>query len=675
MKFTNALIHETSPYLLQHAHNPVNWVPFGPEAFEEARREHKMVLISIGYSACHWCHVMEHESFEDEEIAKVMNAHFVCIKVDREERPDVDMLYMQAVQLMTGQGGWPLNCFTLADGRPVYGGTYFQKHKWLQLLNNLQHLFHQQPEKVLEYAEELTAGLKQSERIIQSNTYDTELRLSHLSGMINRWKQGFDSIHGGPNRAPKFPLPSNYVFLLRYAHLSGDETIMDHVTLTLRKMAHGGIYDQLHGGFARYSTDVLWKVPHFEKMLYDNAQLVSLYAEAWQCHKNPLYLRIVHETLDFIKQEWLGPDGQFYSALDADSEGEEGKYYVWKKEELEDVLGEDAPLFMEYYSVNDTGYWEHRNYILMHTEDVNGILFRYQLNAGQLNEKIVALKTKLKTAVKQRVKPGLDDKTVTAWQALCCKAFTDGYLVSGNTVYFSIAQKGIDFLCNTLLRENGALYRTYKNGIVKINGFLDDYAFTIEALISFYKASADETYLYRAKSLCEYVLKHFRDTSSVYFHYTHQADKDLIIRNTEVSDNVIPSSNSQMAVNLWQLGNYFGEESFLQKAIQLLHATAGDMEKYGPGYSNWGNLALQILFPHYEVAIVGKSVDEKILEWHQHYIPNAILAVAKRPSELALTKYRWQETETLIHVCRNNTCQLPVNSVNAALQQFEKLAV
>jgi uncharacterized protein len=277
MPHTNALIHETSPYLLQHAHNPVNWIPFNDAAFTQAQLENKLVLISVGYSACHWCHVMEHESFENESVAELMNAHFICIKVDREERPDVDMLYMQAVQLMTGQGGWPLNCFTLPDGRPIYGGTYFNQQQWKGLLTNLQALHKNNPEKVLEYAQELTNGLQQSERIVQSNTQEEIINAQHLQKTVNKWKQGFDTKYGGPNRAPKFPLPSNYLFLLRYAHLANDESILQHVNLTLQKMAHGGIYDQLHGGFARYSTDVLWKVPHFEKMLYDNTQLVSLF--------------------------------------------------------------------------------------------------------------------------------------------------------------------------------------------------------------------------------------------------------------------------------------------------------------------------------------------------------------------------------------------------------------
>ncbi len=675
MTHTNALIHETSPYLLQHAHNPVNWIAFSNEAFTQAKQENKLVLISVGYSACHWCHVMEHESFEDESVAQLMNNHFICVKVDREERPDVDMLYMQAVQLMTGQGGWPLNCFTLPDGRPIYGGTYFNKQQWKGLLTNLQALHKTNPEKVLEYAQELTNGLQQSERILQSSTQEGTVNSELLHKTVSKWKQGFDPTYGGPNRAPKFPLPSNYLFLLRYAHLANDELVLKHVHLTLQKMAFGGIYDQLHGGFARYSTDVLWKVPHFEKMLYDNTQLVSLYAEAYQATKNELYLEIVKDTLAFMEKEWLGSEGQFFSALDADSEGEEGKYYVWNKEELEEVLGEDAPLFSAYFSINEVGYWEHGNYILMREEDTRGILFQHQLTSLQLNEVIEKCKEKLKQVAARRIKPGLDDKTITAWQALAIKAFADAFLVSDNLGYLSRAEKSMQFLTNQLLQKDGSLLRTYKNGKAKINGFLDDYAFTIDACITLYKATANENYLHQAKQLTEYVITHFTNSESVYFYYTHAQDTGLIIRNTEVSDNVIPASNSQMALNLWYLGHYFYLPNYTQKAIQMLNSTASDMERYGSGYSNWGLLALLISYPFYEVAIVGKNVNEKMKEWYKHYQPNTILAVAKQTSELALTKDRFNEGKTSIYVCRNNTCQLPVDTIEAALLQFETISL
>jgi len=397
-KHTNSLIHETSPYLLQHAHNPVKWMPWGDEALEKAKKENKLILISVGYSACHWCHVMEHESFEDETVAKIMNDYFVCIKVDREERPDIDQVYMMAVQLMTGQGGWPLNCFALPDGRPIYGGTYFPKKNWINILLNLVDLQKEQPDKMEDYANQLTQGLKLAE-LIKVNTNETDFKKELIINCYNNWKERFDNVDGGPNKAPKFPLPNNYQFFLR---LSTDPSptlpegervdLLEHINLTLTKMAYGGIYDQIGGGFARYSVDHYWKVPHFEKMLYDNAQLVSLYCEAYAVTKNSLYKNVVYETLEFIERELTAPNGGFYSALDADSEGIEGKYYVWTKEELQNILKDDFNLFADYYNINKLGLWEHDNYILLRNVDDHIIAEEHNISIEELQNKITSFK-------------------------------------------------------------------------------------------------------------------------------------------------------------------------------------------------------------------------------------------------------------------------------------------
>ena len=376
---TNALIHETSPYLLQHAHNPVNWLPWNEVTLEKAKAENKPMLISIGYSACHWCHVMEHESFEDEQVAQIMNDHFICIKIDREERPDIDQVYMLSVQLMTGHGGWPLNCFALPDGRPIYGGTYFPKSQWINVLLNLTDLFQNEKQKMLDYAEKLTEGVKLAE-VVPLNELSQRFSEDTLFNSVSNWEKRFDHTEGGPNKAPKFPLPNNYQFLLRYVYtphlsyaseLSGvdEEAIRRHIFLTLKKMAYGGIYDQIGGGFARYSVDGLWKVPHFEKMLYDNAQLITLYSEAFAATRDPLYKQIIDDTLRFIERELTSPQGGFYSALDADSEGMEGKYYVWQKSELQTILKEKFNLFADYFNINERGYWEHDNYILLRHEE------------------------------------------------------------------------------------------------------------------------------------------------------------------------------------------------------------------------------------------------------------------------------------------------------------------
>jgi uncharacterized protein YyaL (SSP411 family) len=427
--FTNSLIKETSPYLLQHAHNPVNWHPFSAKIFEIAKAENKPILISIGYSACHWCHVMEHESFEDSEVAKIMNENFINIKVDREERSDVDMLYMQAVQLMTGRGGWPLNCFVLPDGRPFYGGTYFRKTQWIEVLNNLINLYKLESNRVLEYAEALTNGIKQAELISTSNKIDTLLTKELIQLSVKKWKTQLDEEHGGPNKAPKFPMPCNYQFLLRYAILEKDNALLNQVNLTLEKMAFGGIYDQLHGGFSRYSTDIIWKVPHFEKMLYDNAQLISLYTEAFNLTKNPLYKEIACDTLQFIENEWYKAEGYFYSAYDADSDGEEGKFYVWNQLDLKDLLGENFDVFSDYFEINDKGYWEHGNYILMRSENQIQLLTKFNLTKNELDQIILTCKNSLKQEAKSRLKPSLDDKTITSWNALICSAYSKACLL------------------------------------------------------------------------------------------------------------------------------------------------------------------------------------------------------------------------------------------------------
>jgi uncharacterized protein YyaL (SSP411 family) len=669
-KQANALLNESSPYLLQHAYNPVKWQPWSDEAFKEAKDQNKLVIISVGYSACHWCHVMEHESFEDEEVAAIMNRHFVSIKVDREERPDVDNLYMTAVQLMTGHGGWPLNCIALPDGRPVYGGTYFNKKQWMNVLTNIVTVFNEDPEKVLEYAKNLTAGIKQAE-LVATTKHPENIEIEEaIKKGVQKWKTSADNEHGGPNRAPKFPLPNNYLFLLRYAHLYKDKEVLDHVNLTLTKMACGGIYDQLHGGFARYSTDGIWKLPHFEKMLYDNAQLVSLYCEAYRYTKNTLYKTIVEETLDFVMKEWLKPEGCFYSAYDADSEGVEGKFYVWSKEELHTVLKNDFDLFAKCYSVNEVGYWEDENYILMRSENWAQIAAEHQLSLESLNSKMAQCKLKLKEVAAKRIKPGLDDKTIVSWNALMAKGFADAYACFGNLKYKEVALRTCDFILDQQVNENG-LHRIYKNGITKIPAFLDDYAFTIDALIAVGMMDVNSKYLSEAQKLMDHVLFNFKHLSSELFYYTSTNSNQLITQQTETSDNVIPASNSQMALNLFSLGTLLQKPDYIEKAKKMLHLFVGELSGYTPGYSNWGCLALNLTKPYKELVIVGNNVDEIFLELHKHYFTNTTLVGSNKASELPLFRSRFREGETLIYVCVNNTCNLPVKSVVEALQQLE----
>ena len=669
--FTNSLIKETSPYLLQHAHNPVNWHPFSAKIFEIAKAENKPILISIGYSACHWCHVMEHESFEDSEVANIMNENFINIKVDREERSDVDMLYMQAVQLMTGRGGWPLNCFVLPDGRPFYGGTYFRKTQWIEVLNNLINLYKLESNKVLEYAEALTNGIKQAELISTSNKIDTLLTKELIQLSVKKWKTQLDEEHGGPNKAPKFPMPCNYQFLLRYAILEKDNALLNQVNLTLKKMAFGGIYDQLHGGFSRYSTDIIWKVPHFEKMLYDNAQLISLYTEAYNLTKNPLYKEIACDTLQFIENEWYKAEGYFYSAYDADSDGEEGKFYVWNQLDLKDLLGENFDVFSDYFEINDKGYWEHGNYILMRSENQIQLLTKFNLTKNELDHIILTCKNSLKQEAKSRLKPSLDDKTITSWNALICSAYSKAYLSFGEIKYKEIALTSINFITSQLTLVDGKLYRTYKNKCAKIDGFLEDYAFTIEALINVYLISQNQEFLNKAYNLCELTLSLFQNKESDFLFYTNNLSTDLILRTTEISDNVIPSSNSQMAHNLFMLGNYFGNTEWINRSKKMLSNLLEEFKNYGAGYSHWGSLALCYSYPFKEISIVGKHVNENLIQLYKHGVTNAIFTVSETNSDLPFLKNRYVENQTLFYVCENNTCYSPTKSLAETILQLE----
>lgn len=665
----NQLISESSPYLLQHANNPVNWYAWNDETLALAKKENKLILVSIGYSACHWCHVMEHESFEDEQVASIMNENFINIKVDREERPDIDMVYMGAVQLMTGQGGWPLNCFALPDGRPIYGGTYFPKKQWVNVLANLADLFTANPNKAYEYAAHLTDGLEKLE--IPKPIDHLQFELSTLDNSIHKWKQSFDSQHGGPNRAPKFPLPNNYLFLLSYNYFKHDVLLQKHIDLTLTKMAWGGLYDQIGGGFARYSTDVLWKVPHFEKMLYDNAQLISLYAQAYKQSRNELYKKVVYETIEFIEKELMNTEFGFYSALDADSEGVEGKYYVWQKEELHRILKEDFEIFSDYYCVNEIGYWEDENYVLLRDTEESVIALKHNLTLTELQQKIKNCKYRLLEIRNKRTKPGLDNKVLASWNGLMCKALTEAYLVFEENRFKELAIKNAQFLINNYYQHNGQLYRVINNN-KPISGFLEDYVFVIDAFLSIYLVTANEDWLLKAKNLTDYSIQHFYDEKQHTFFFTDSSQEKLVVRKAEWSDNVIPASSSQMAINLNTLSVYFDEENYRQVSENLLKSVIKEIENYGPGYSNWAMLLLQKLKPQTEVVIVGKTVNEKLLELYKQSSPNVIFALSDKKSDLPLVKNRYVENQTLIYVCKNKSCLLPTESSEEALKQIEE---
>ncbi len=669
--FTNDLIHESSAYLLQHAHNPVNWYPWGEKSLQKAKAENKMLIISIGYAACHWCHVMEHESFEDVEVAKIMNEHFICIKVDREERPDVDQVYMAAAQLITGSGGWPLNAIALADGRPFYAGTYFPKNKWMNMLEYFADIQKKDPAALEKSAAQITSGIHLVENVSFKETGKTFLP-ADLDNQFDSMKLNLDFKKGGAKRAPKFPMPSNWEYLLHYNYISKNEEALQAVTVTLDNMAFGGIYDHLEGGFARYSTDANWHVPHFEKMLYDNSQLVSLYALAYQRTKNPLYKKVVYETLQFIQHELTSPEGAFYSSLDADSESEEGKYYVWTKDEIDKALGNDAAVFAVYYNVTNVGNWEHGKNILLRHETDEAVAKNLNLSVSELNKKIDAGKQKLMKIRGTRIKPGLDDKILSSWNALMLKGYAKAYRVFGDEAFLQAAITNANFLLQHAIGKDGEMTRNYKNGKSSIKALLDDYAFTIAAFIELYQASFDEKWLTEANTLTAYALEHFFDPKSHMFFYTHNKYSNLISRKMEVADNVIPSSNSEMAKNLFLLGHYFNNEEYISKAKQMLVNVADDVQRNIYFYANWGILQAWFTSPLYEVAIVGDDFKNKGQQFDEHYLPNVILLGSKAASKLALLENKLVPGQTMIYVCRDKTCKLPVTEVGEAVEQIGK---
>lgn len=667
--YTNALIHETSPYLLQHAHNPVEWHPWNEETLAKAQKEGKLLLISIGYSACHWCHVMEHECFEDEEVAEIMNEHFICIKVDREERPDIDQIYMNAVQLVTGRGGWPLNCFALPNGEPFYGGTYFPKKQWIHVLKSIASEYQTDREKIIGHAQKLTKGVKSSD-LLPKIENDQPFSLEPLEVGMERFKKQMDWEEGGQDRAPKFPLPNNYEFLLQYHELTGDKEALKSVEITLDKMAYGGIYDQVGGGFARYSTDSYWKIPHFEKMLYDNGQLVSLYSKAYQKTKKPLYKHVVYQTLDFIEREMTTENGAFYSALDADSEGEEGKFYVWTEAELKEVLKSDYEFAKEYYTVNHKGEWE-GNYILLRDKSDAEICIKFDLTAAELTKKMTQINAALLKARSNRIRPGLDDKTLTSWNALMLKGYVDAYKVFSEKRFLDVALKNAEFLATTQLRKDGGLNHNYKNGVSNLDGYLEDYALTIEAFIALYEITFDEQWLTHAKALTNYSIDHFYDKTSGFFYFTSDQATGLIARKMELSDNVIPASNSSMAKGLFLLGEIYEDEHYSNISDQMLKNIEPQISQYLPGYSNWAMLSLQHLFPFYMIAIVGEEAQQKRITFDGEYIPNKMFVGSRKDSKLPPLALKYVNGKTMIYVCYNKSCQKPVETVKDALVQIE----
>ncbi len=668
-KFTNKLISESSPYLLQHAHNPVNWYPWGEEALKKAKEEDKLLLISIGYAACHWCHVMEHESFEDPEVAEIMNKHYVCIKVDREERPDIDQVYMNAVQLLTGRGGWPLNAFALPDGRTVHGGTYFPKQNWLQVLHGLNQVYQEDRGRIEKAAAEIQRGVALSE-VIAEKADKSPFTEDLFKELLEPWKRKFDKEWGGYGSAPKFPLPNSLQYLLRHYFYTKDNAVLEHVQLTLDRMAHGGIYDHIGGGFARYSVDEYWKVPHFEKMLYDNGQLISLYSDAYRLTNKTLYRKVIEETVAFVERELMSDEGGFYSSLDADSEGVEGKYYIFTQAEFEALLSKEEKELIRFYSIEQDGNWEHGNNVLFVMEDEVDFAQNNNMTEQEFFNLLGNFKQRVLPIREQRIRPGLDDKILVSWNALMIKGLVDAYKALGNEVFLKLALKNAEFIEKKLMKDNYQLYRNYKNGKASINAFLDDYAFLMDAFLSLNQVTGDEKWVAHSIGLKDYVFAHFFDQKSGMFFFTSDLDSALVARKMELNDGVLPASNSTMALNLYVLGSLTYDDELLGKAEQMLLNIKEHIPQAAEYYSQWAILQAYLIKAPYEVAVVGKEAGAFALELMREYRPDLIFAVANSASDLPILKEREVEGKTKIYVCKDRVCKLPVENVSAAKQQL-----
>lgn len=667
----NRLAKESSPYLLQHAHNPVDWYPWGEEAFARARAEDKPVLVSIGYAACHWCHVMERESFENETVAAVMNEHFINIKVDREERPDVDHLYMDAVQAISGSGGWPLNVFLTPEGKPFYGGTYFPPQRaynrasWTEVLLALSRSFREKRDEVEQQAENLTGHLQASNSFGAAPS-GVEFTESQMDAAFQAVMKTADREWGGFGRAPKFPQTFTINFLLAYGHLAGKNEAVEQALLSLDKMMQGGIYDHVGGGFARYSTDAEWLAPHFEKMLYDNALLVMSYADAYALTKNEDYRRVIDETLAFVERELLHRDGGFYSALDADSEGEEGKFYVWNDREVKSILGPDAPVFCDYFDIRPGGNWEGKSipWVKQPPADfarANG------LQANALAQIIANGKQALLAARSRRVRPQLDDKVLLNWNALMNAAFSKAYAATGDHRYKSLAEKNMAFLL-TAFGDEDRLHHSWKDGEARHPPFLDDYAFLIAALLELAQVTARFSYLDRAAKLAEAVLKNYADPAGPLFFYTAEGQKDILLRKKEIYDGATPSGNSVMACNLYRLAVLLERPEWQQRAEEMLRAMGEVPVRYPTSFGVWLSLLYETLKGTTEIAVVGPDFAAFAAGLQGVFVPHKLLMAA--PDEDArypLLRGRKSTGKTHIFFCRNYACQQPVSTLNEAL--------
>ncbi|MEO6404135.1 MAG: thioredoxin domain-containing protein [Ferruginibacter sp.] len=682
---TNSLIHESSPYLLQHAHNPVDWHPWSEEALKKALQLQKPILVSIGYAACHWCHVMEKESFEDEVVAAFMNEHFINIKIDREERPDIDHIYMDAVQAMTGSGGWPLNAFLNPEGQPFYGGTYFPPKKafnrpsWMDVLASIAEAWGNKRDELYLQAKKLTEHLESSGNIFSVGNLDEKLtkgqsifNKTDCTTIAENILKNADLKEGGFGNAPKFPQTFSIIYLLQHGYFFDNKEAIAHAKLSLQKMLNGGIYDQLAGGISRYSTDTTWLIPHFEKMLYDNALLIIALSEAWQLTREDFYLIAIDKTVVFILSEMEDKEGGFYAALDADSEGVEGKFYVWTQDEINELLGVNAALFSAYYNVSETGNWEYNN-ILHIKRSLGKIALEFSLKEEGATEIIDNCKKILMEARAKRIRPQKDDKILLGWNALAINAFCKAYICTGNERYKKAAEDLFVFIEKNFFSDTGdSLHHTYKNGKAKYPAFLDDYAFLIDASIQLQEISSNQDYLIKARKWTFYVLDNFSTEPGLMFYYTRAKQKDIIVRKQEIYDGALPSSNAIMAKNLLYLGRIFDVENWVEQGQQMLLSVLDIVKKHPGSFGVWAQLIQQEMVGINEIVVTGAQPSTLLKEVLEIYIPNKILQSHHQEMDFPLLRNKSYSVEAKIYLCKNYQCQQPVSSKDGLVSALKK---
>ena len=664
----NRLASATSPYLREHADNPVDWYEWGDESLARAKKENKPLLISIGYASCHWCHEMEKESFMDTGVARIMNEYFVCIKVDREERPDIDNLYMYACKLLTGgDGGWPLNAFALPDGKPFFAGTYYSKNSWKSLLLQIASAYKEKNALVLKQADELTKGIADASLSFNvADSSSTSFTKVDYHRCFDTLYANLDTINGGLNGNVKFPMPAVTEFLLQYTYQTQNKKAFDIASITLKKVALGSIYDHVGGGFARYATDPRWNIPHFEKMLYDNAQLISLYAHAYQLSRDEFYKTIVNESIAFVERELASSNGAYYSSSNADTENGEGIYYSWTEKEFKDVVGNEN-LVAEYYNVSATGNWKEGKNLLSSIYDPYEFAKHKDISAQQFISELDSATSRLLIERNKRTRPHVDTKIITSWNAMLLKAYVDAYVAIGEKRYLAKAFAIGNFLEKNMIDRSGMIKRLYNDGTASVGGFLDDYAWTAYAFVKLYEASFDKHWLDLAKQITDFSLKNFYNQQLGLFNFSSVHDSKLVVNNIEIADEAIPSSNAITATVLYLVGTIYNNSDYLELSARIVHAASDNVKKFPAYHAKWLSLAGMLALGTREVAVMGKDAMAVNSMLQKSYLPDCIFMGETNKENLPLLENKLVANKTLIYVCTNKVCKRPVDDVSQAL--------